>query len=196
MKSLRKTLVGLGVAVLATAGVAGGAAASDTFSDIPDGAPHHDALRWANGMGIVIPKDGKARPEVAVTRGLAALWFRRYDFVVRQRVGDLRNRIDEVETTPGPEGPQGPQGEPGPEGPAGADGAPGAEGAPGPQGPAGPEGPPGPAGPQGEQGLVGPQGEPGPAPASWTFTHEGTEFECTDADSDGHYECVEVPPES
>jgi hypothetical protein len=96
------------------------------------------------------------------------------------------------------EGQPGRPGRPGEDGRDGAPGDPGRPGRTGPEGQSGPSGPPGPAGPQGEPGETGPQGPTGdsgpqgPAgqpPESWTFTHLGQTYTCTDPDGDRHYDC-------
>lgn len=98
-----------------------------------------------------------------------------------------------IEGDPGPPGRQGPAGRPGRDGEDGTNGRPGSPGRPGE---AGETGPPGPAGPPGEPGAPGPAGPPGergpagPPPESWTFTHLGMTYTCTDADADRHYECT------
>lgn len=95
------------------------------------------------------------------------------------------------------------QGSPGPPGPAGLnglDGLPGPQGATGPPGPAGQSvvGPQGPAGVDGADSTVpGPQGPPGPAPGSFTFSftdkfNQVHRYTCSDADSNGAYECQET----
>jgi hypothetical protein len=90
--------------------------------------------------------------------------------------------------SPGPSGDPGSDGGPGPAGdpgPAGSPGEPG-ESVTGPAGPAGPQGEPGPAGPAGADGSDGSDGQP---PESFTFTHLGITYECTDPDGDGAYMC-------
>lgn len=81
---------------------------------------------------------------------------------------DIRQAIDEIELTPGPQGPQGEKGEKGDKGDPGQDGAQGPQGEVGPQGPkgdtgaTGPQGPAGKDGADGQDGATGPQGPQGP----------------------------------
>lgn len=89
---------------------------------------------------------------------------------------EIKDSIDEIELTPGPQGPQGPQGiqgepgekgdkgdtgETGPQGPAGENGAEGAQGPKGDKGDTGATGPQGPKGDKGDTGETGPQGPKG-----------------------------------
>lgn len=75
---------------------------------------------------------------------------------------DIRQAIDEIELTPGPQGPQGEKGEKGDKGDPGQDGADGAQGPQGETGAQGPQGPKGDTGDTGPQGATGPQGPQGP----------------------------------
>lgn len=68
---------------------------------------------------------------------------------------DIRQAIDEIELTPGPQGPQGEKGEKGDKGDPGQDGAQGPQGEVGPQGPKGDTGDTGPQGPKGDKGDPG-----------------------------------------
>ena len=119
---------------------------------------------------------------------------------------EVERRLAEITAGSGPPGPPGltgPPGIPGQSGPAGGRGPVGAPGesvvgpigptgdtgAQGPVGPVGPPGPQGPSGPQGDSGPQGPQGELGPAPAGFTFTHQGITYTCSDPDGDRHYAC-------
>ena len=54
----------------------------------------------------------------------------------------------------------------------------------------GERGPEGPTGPQGPQGEPGAQGAPGPRIESFTFTHAGVTYRCTDPDGDLAYDCA------
>lgn len=90
----------------------------------------------------------------------------------------------------GAQGPTGGQGVPGPTGPAGPQGATGPAGETGPSGPPGPQGPQGPEGPPGEPGLGGASGPAGPAPSSFSFTFLLQQYNCSDSNGDGNYECV------
>lgn len=93
---------------------------------------------------------------------------------------------------PGPAGmpgDRGPAGRPGPQGPPGATGPEGPRGPGGPSGAPGPQGEAGPPGAEGPPGEPGPQGPPGPPPNSFTFTHEGVTYVCSDPEQDGAYSC-------
>lgn len=90
---------------------------------------------------------------------------------VQAAIQELKDEVDSISLTPGPQGPQGPQGDPGPTGATGATGPQGPQGDPGPTGATGATGPTGPQGPQGPQGPTGPAGSvAGVAFESGTFT--------------------------
>ena len=98
----------------------------------------------------------------------------------------------------GPTGRQGPAGDTGDTGNTGAQGPQGdtgAKGATGDVGNMGPQGPQGDTGPAGEPGARGEQGPAGPAgfPARFTFTADGQDYTCDDADNDRQYECTAQP---
>lgn len=117
---------------------------------------------------------------------------------------EIQEQIAEIISTggePGPMGLMGPRGSVGPQGTPGSVGERGPEGPPGativgPQGPRGLTGEQGASGPQGEKGDAGergdtgPQGERGPAVESFTFTHDGVTYTCSDPDGNLAYDCT------
>ena len=83
---------------------------------------------------------------------------------LQKQINEIKQDIDNIELTPGPQGPAGPQGPKGetgatgPQGPKGDTGATGPAGADGAQGPQGETGPAGPKGVQGNAGVSGVNG--------------------------------------
>lgn len=89
----------------------------------------------------------------------------------------------------GPIGVTGGRGPVGPRGDRGETGEPGVPGEPGPQGEPG-ESIQGPAGEPGPAGREGAAGEPGRPPESFSFTHEGVTYVCSDPEGDLSYVCT------
>jgi len=96
-----------------------------------------------------------------LNNGFVLSIFKKFQQKLDNNIDDLREEIENIQLTPGPEGQPGTKGQDGAQGPQGLKGDKGIKGDKGDQGDIGPQGPQGIQGPKGDTGAIGLQGSKG-----------------------------------